>query len=53
MPLPPPTGKAADEDRAAPPRLASMTVIDAHHHGWDLAVRDQDWITGARRPDAD
>jgi L-fuconolactonase len=24
-----------------------MTVIDAHHHVWDLAVRDQDWITGA------
>ncbi|MFE2034729.1 amidohydrolase family protein [Streptomyces scopuliridis] len=21
-------------------------VIDAHHHIWDLAVRDQDWITG-------
>ncbi|MFF7340946.1 amidohydrolase family protein [Streptomyces sp. NPDC008163] len=25
----------------APPR-----VVDAHHHVWDLAVRDQDWITG-------
>jgi L-fuconolactonase len=23
-----------------------MTIIDAHHHVWDLAVRDQDWITG-------
>jgi L-fuconolactonase len=23
-----------------------MTVLDAHHHVWDLAVRDQDWITG-------
>jgi L-fuconolactonase len=23
-----------------------MTVIDAHHHVWDLAVRDQPWITG-------
>ncbi|MCT9140802.1 amidohydrolase family protein [Streptomyces violarus] len=23
-----------------------MTVIDAHHHVWDLSVRDQDWITG-------
>jgi L-fuconolactonase len=22
--------------------------IDAHHHVWDLAVRDQDWITGPR-----
>ncbi|MFC5638943.1 amidohydrolase family protein [Streptomyces bullii] len=28
-----------------------MTVVDAHHHVWDLAVRDQDWITGdALRP---
>ncbi len=24
----------------------SPRVIDAHHHVWDLAVRDQDWITG-------
>jgi len=23
-----------------------MTVIDAHHHVWDLAVRDQPWISG-------
>ncbi|MGC0379168.1 amidohydrolase family protein [Streptomyces sp. SAI-229] len=23
-----------------------MTVVDAHHHVWDLTVRDQDWITG-------
>ena len=22
-------------------------MIDAHHHVWDLAVRDQDWIRGA------
>jgi L-fuconolactonase len=22
------------------------TVVDAHHHFWDLSVRDQDWITG-------
>jgi L-fuconolactonase len=21
-----------------------MTVVDAHHHVWDLTVRDQDWI---------
>ncbi|MFH9725382.1 amidohydrolase family protein [Streptomyces sp. NPDC017254] len=21
-------------------------VVDAHHHLWDLAVREQDWITG-------
>ncbi len=24
----------------------SVTIIDAHHHVWDLSVRDQDWITG-------
>ncbi|MFD8329988.1 amidohydrolase family protein [Streptomyces lydicus] len=23
-----------------------MDIIDAHHHVWDLSVRDQDWITG-------
>lgn len=23
-----------------------MTIIDAHHHVWDLSVRDQEWITG-------
>ncbi|MGW2560380.1 amidohydrolase family protein [Streptomyces sp. NPDC001514] len=23
-----------------------MRVVDAHHHLWDLSVRDQDWITG-------
>ncbi|HEY6793619.1 MAG TPA: amidohydrolase family protein [Kineosporiaceae bacterium] len=22
-------------------------VVDAHHHVWDLAVRDQEWITGS------
>jgi L-fuconolactonase len=22
-------------------------IVDAHHHLWDLGVRDQDWITGA------
>lgn len=22
------------------------TVVDAHHHLWDLAARDQEWITG-------
>lgn len=21
-------------------------VVDAHHHVWDLSVRDQDWLTG-------
>ncbi|MFK4070266.1 amidohydrolase family protein [Streptomyces sp. NPDC029674] len=24
----------------------SGPVVDAHHHVWDLSVRDQDWITG-------
>lgn len=23
-----------------------VPVVDAHHHVWDLSVRDQDWITG-------
>jgi L-fuconolactonase len=23
-----------------------VRIIDAHHHVWDLRVRDQDWITG-------
>ncbi|MDG4862530.1 amidohydrolase family protein [Streptomyces sp. T-3] len=22
------------------------SLVDAHHHVWDLSVRDQDWITG-------
>ncbi|MFJ8749124.1 amidohydrolase family protein [Streptomyces sp. NPDC102441] len=26
--------------------MTPFAVIDAHHHVWDLAVRDQDWITG-------
>ncbi|MEU5717007.1 amidohydrolase family protein [Streptomyces sp. NPDC020403] len=25
-----------------------LPVVDAHHHVWDLAVRDQDWIRGAQ-----
>jgi len=24
-----------------------MSIVDAHHHVWDLAVRDQPWIAGA------
>jgi L-fuconolactonase len=24
-----------------------VRIIDAHHHLWDLAARDQDWISGA------
>ncbi|MFJ5062184.1 amidohydrolase family protein [Streptomyces nigra] len=23
-----------------------MTLVDAHHHVWDLSVRDQDWLIG-------
>jgi L-fuconolactonase len=23
-----------------------MTILDAHHHVWDLDVRDQEWISG-------
>jgi L-fuconolactonase len=23
-----------------------VTIVDAHHHVWDLSVRDQDWIAG-------
>jgi L-fuconolactonase len=26
--------------------MSGLAVIDAHHHVWDLAVRDQDWIVG-------
>ncbi|MFJ8821224.1 amidohydrolase family protein [Streptomyces sp. NPDC102467] len=26
--------------------MARTGIIDAHHHVWDLSVRDQDWITG-------
>ncbi|MER8069865.1 amidohydrolase family protein [Streptomyces sp. NPDC094034] len=29
-----------------PPGMAPPGVIDAHHHIWDLSVRDQAWITG-------
>ena len=25
----------------------AMNIVDAHHHVWDLAVRDQPWIAGA------
>ncbi len=25
---------------------AGPPLVDAHHHLWDLSVRDQDWITG-------
>ncbi|MDJ0462959.1 amidohydrolase family protein [Streptomyces sp. H27-C3] len=26
--------------------MTTPRVVDAHHHVWDLSVRDQDWITG-------
>jgi L-fuconolactonase len=26
--------------------MTERTIVDAHHHVWDLSVRDQDWITG-------
>ncbi|MET8472042.1 amidohydrolase family protein [Streptomyces sp. NPDC006422] len=26
--------------------MTAPGIVDAHHHVWDLAVRDQDWITG-------
>ncbi|WP_246113823.1 amidohydrolase family protein [Streptomyces montanus] len=26
--------------------MTERTTVDAHHHVWDLSVRDQDWITG-------
>ncbi|WP_030743869.1 amidohydrolase family protein [Streptomyces sp. NRRL F-5135] len=29
------------------PAAVTAPVVDAHHHIWDLSVRDQDWITGA------
>lgn len=28
------------------PNYSAVSVIDAHHHVWDLEVRDQDWIAG-------
>ncbi|WP_351222892.1 amidohydrolase family protein [Streptomyces sp. NPDC002133] len=26
--------------------MTAVRVVDAHHHFWDLSVRDQDWING-------
>jgi L-fuconolactonase len=26
--------------------MTAVRIVDAHHHLWDLGVRDQDWITG-------
>ena len=33
---------SADSQRA----MAALSIVDAHHHVWDLAVRDQPWIAG-------
>jgi L-fuconolactonase len=27
--------------------MTMAPIVDAHHHVWDLSVRDQDWISGA------
>ncbi|MDT0469545.1 amidohydrolase family protein [Streptomyces gibsoniae] len=27
--------------------MGAAVTVDAHHHVWDLSVRDQDWITGS------
>jgi L-fuconolactonase len=39
------------QDTAAGGNAAQDTaaggIVDAHHHVWDLSVRDQDWIAGA------
>src|ERR1700728_4104896 len=32
--------------RRASGGMAALTVIDAHHHVWDLEVRDQPWLSG-------
>lgn len=32
--------------RLGPDMAPPMGIIDAHHHVWDLAVRDQGWIAG-------
>lgn len=29
------------------PVAEAAGIVDAHHHLWDLRVRDQDWIAGA------
>ncbi|MFD5746412.1 amidohydrolase family protein [Streptomyces sp. NPDC127033] len=28
--------------------MPPATVVDAHHHVWDLSVRPQEWMTGSR-----
>jgi L-fuconolactonase len=29
---------------AVPPSAAKLPILDAHHHLWDLSVRDQPWL---------
>ncbi|MEU4999230.1 amidohydrolase family protein [Streptomyces sp. NPDC021622] len=38
----------SEPERVAEPERTAETpwMVDAHHHVWDLSVRDQDWITG-------
>lgn len=40
----PPSGTATPPGTV--PRTDLPDLVDAHHHVWDLGVRDQDWITG-------
>ncbi|WP_327351767.1 amidohydrolase family protein [Streptomyces sp. NBC_01304] len=37
------TGAASRSSSSA---AAEPWIVDAHHHVWDLSVRDQEWITG-------
>jgi L-fuconolactonase len=39
---------SAPEVPAAGGPLVDAPLVDAHHHLWDLSVRDQGWITGPR-----
>ncbi|MEV0704159.1 amidohydrolase family protein [Saccharopolyspora sp. NPDC050389] len=47
------TGRPAGgrDDGGRPDTTCADSRVDAHHHVWDLSVRDQPWITGeALRP---
>ncbi|GHJ42114.1 amidohydrolase [Streptomyces sp. TS71-3] len=39
-------GNGAATGGSPPPAPAGPGIVDAHHHVWDLSVRDQEWITG-------
>src|SRR3954470_1303003 len=49
-----PTGRSKSSDDCAGKRVCSaegwMFRVDAHHHLWDLSVRDQPWITEQLAP---